>query len=671
MVTLKFGAATSNDGFTSFSTASFNDLPPARIIRELIQNSLDAAAEAGETTAKMRFQVDNIRPGDIPDLKGYANAFKKAVAHQTKSNGGQLPDAAQEVADRIESGLKSIKAGKATILAVSDNGIGLDIKRMNSLLADGASGKSTSASGSYGVGHLAPMALSDIRYMLYGGLTSDGKRIASGKTILAAHPGNNKLNDAKGYLINGFKSGLDGNLYDFLDPKAHPKLVAKHLDALSKEHGHGCVVLVPAFNNFRSGGRQLWEIVSKVAAYNFAPAIHQGKLAIVVQEKGEPQHLDTESIESILEQEQTRVRAARSVSFFAGLRPSGQNAYSIMKALTDSKRPKVTVNGDNARINLLTPSLSEYTRIDLFRNGMWITDSVPDLSTAHFANRQSFHAVIEVEAQEGGELHRLIRKAEGPMHDKLSTQLLSGPEQGKLKQTFEKITAYINEQVPLISTEEYTVDDFLPINTGDDSADASGNESFSFWGTPTPVSRRSIAQVRPAPNHKKDDDNETDNNSKHSKQRKQRRPSQRRPTRPLPFRSTVIPDGYGKLTGSISSADDFPEAWLTIRVDENVDSTCNRVWQDEDISLQSFNIVPMDGSKAPEHEIVENGKFVKIQGIVANANYEVQVEYKTPPDLIHIVERPVFRLEIHRPLPSEKSSVADGREVSSDADQGN
>ena len=674
MAAFQFGTATSNDGFTSFSTAAFNDLPPARIVRELIQNSLDAAVEAGEATAKVKFQVDNIRPRDIPDLRGYTDAFKRAITHQTKSNNGKLPDAAQEVVNRIQNGLDSIKAGTAALLSVTDNGIGLDIKSMNSLLADGSSGKSTSASGSYGVGHLAPMGLSDIRYMLYGGLTSEGDRIACGKAILASHPGKGKLNDAKGYLVNGFRSGLDadGNLYDFLSANAHPKLIARHLDSLSEEHGHGCVVLIPAFNNFRSSGPQLWEIVSKVAAYNFAPAIHQGKLSITVQEGGNVQHLDATSLESILEQVQNQVRAARSDSFFAGLRPSGQNAYSILRALTDNKSQSVTVNGGNARVNLLVPPLSGYARIDLFRNGMWITDSIPGLSQANFANRQPFHAVITVDADDGSELHRLIRKAEGPMHDRLSASLLSDSEQETLKQALSEIAAWINEQVPQVGTDEYTVDDFLLVNTGDDSA--RGNESFSFWGVPTAVSRRSSAQVRPIPTDNSDngdDETERPDDDNHRQRRRRRRPTQRRPLRPLPFRSAVIPDGNGKLTGSIISKDDFPEAWLTIRVDENTDFTCDRVWQDEDVSLRSFSIVTADGSTPPEHEIVENGKFVKIQGIVANTDYEVQVEYDAPLELANIVERPVLRLEMHRPPPARTSPTANGEEGASDADQGN
>ena len=377
-------------------------------------------------------------------------------------------------------------------------------------------------------------------------------------------------------------------------------------------------------------------------------------------------------MESILEQEQNRVRAARSDSFFAGLRPSGQNAYSILRALTDSKTQSVTVNAGNARVNLLMPPLSGYARIDLFRNGMWITESIPGLSQADFANRQPFHAVITVNADDGDELHRLIRKAEGPMHDRLSASLLSESEQETLKQALAEIAAWINEQVPPTGTDEYTIDDFLLVNTGDDNAN--GNESFSFWGVPTAVSRRSSAQVRPI---QTDDDDNGDDETDHSDggngqtRRRRRRSTQRRPPRPLPFRSAIIPDGNGKLIGSVISTDDFPEAWLTIRVDENTDFTCDRVWQDEDVSLRSFRIVPTDGSTPPEYEIVEKDRFVKIQGIVANTDYEVRVEYDAPSELTNIVERPVLRLEMHRPPPSRTSPATNGKEGASDAYQGN
>ena len=417
---LEFGIATSNEGFTPLSTASFSDLRPARIVRELIQNSLDAAVvEADEDAAIVRFQVDPILRRQIPDVRGYEKAFEKAVAHQTKISDGKLPDAAQQVVDNIKGGLNALKSKNATLLSVLDNGVGLDGKRMNSLLGDGSSAKSEDSSGSYGVGHLAPMALSDLRYMLYGGVMQNGQRIVSGRAILASHAGRNKLNAAEGYLINDFREGLDGNLYDFISTP-YPPIVTNCLDEIRSEWGHGSVVMIPVFNNFRDR-TSLWEVVSKVAAYNFCVAIHQGKLVIEVDEAGETRKLDKIVLVNVLEKDKERTRAARSNSFFEGLRPSGQNAYSILKTLSDQPRQKVIIRDSAVCMSLMSPSLSGNTRVDLFRNGMWITDDVFALRKADFANHQPFHAVIEVEAEESGELHKLIRKAEGPMHDTLSS----------------------------------------------------------------------------------------------------------------------------------------------------------------------------------------------------------------------------------------------------------
>ena len=671
MAKLQFGSTVSPKGFTSFSTASFNEAPPAKIIRELLQNSLDAAAEGGEPEAKVRFQVDPIGPKNVPSLKGYDDAFKKARDYWTQGS-RKLTDAAQEVVNRIESGLDAIRSGQAKLLSVMDNGIGLDSKRMNALLGDGAGEKQDNMSGSYGVGHLAPMALSDIRYMLYGGIARDGSRIACGKAVLASHPGKKNLNDGEGYLIKDFRDGLDGNLYEFLEKQQHPRVVAKHLNEISSEWGHGSAVMMLAFNNFRDERTPLWDIVSKVAAYNFTAAIYRGKLVIEVREDGKDQRLDAESLPGVLELDKDRTRVSRTGSLFADLRPSGQNAYSALKALDDGDAQRVKVNGGYARISLLLSSPNGYPRIDLFRNGMRITDDVPELRRGDFASREPFHAVIEIDAQDSGELHRLIRKAEGPMHDSLSLNLLSSQEEESLRQDLTKIKKWINQQVPETGNEEYTVDDFLLVNMGDG---VQGRESFSFWGTPTSVSRRSSTQLMFDP-EANDDPPEPDpdpNPDPAPSPPTPPRSQPKRPSRPLPFRSAVVPDGNGRLIGSIRSSSDFPETRLMLRVDENVDLTCDRIWQDEDVSVKSFHITLTDGcGPSPESEIIDNGRFVKIHGIAADTDYEVRVEYNAPPELASVVGRPVLRLELHRPPPKPHvRQTPNEEENAQDADVGN
>ena len=656
--TLKFGGATSNEGFTPLSTASFSDLRPARIVRELIQNSLDAAVmAAGEDTAIMRFQVDQISHHQVPDLKGYKKAFEKAVEYQTKIRAGKLPDAAQQVVNHIRTGLIDLEKGKAKLLSVMDNGIGLDAEKMHSLLGEGSSAKSEDSSGSYGVGHLAPMALSDIRYMLYGGVMQNGSRIVSGRTVLASHLRQGQLKTAQGYLIDRFRNGRDGNLYDFISAP-HPRVVANHIDLIFSEWGHGSVVMIPVFNNFRIRASP-WEVVSKVAAYNFCAAIHQGKLLIEMKDGKETRKLDKAALVNVLEQDKERTRAARSDSFFEGLRPSGQNAYSILRTLAGRPRQRVEVSGGVAYLSLMMPSLTGNVRVDLFRNGMWITDDMVALRRADFADRQPFHAVIEVEAKESGELHKLIRKAEGPMHDTLSFSLLSTTEKEELRKSLRQIADCIKEQVPKVGNEGYAVDDFLLVST--DPGNGKGAQSFSFWGIPKAASRNRSNQLIPGidPIHVDPPDTPPDdpNTPKPPSPPRPPRPPapKERKSRPLPFRSVVAPNGERKLRASIASQEDFPETWLILRVDENTDVTCDRIWQDEDVSIASLSIKAADGEgKAPKSEIVPGGRAVKVRGLSQNTTYELDIEYNAPRELASVVGTPVFRLELHRPPNSPK-----------------
>ncbi len=493
MATLKFGKATALVGFSSLKTARFNDLPAARIVRELVQNSLDAAKEAKVNPAIVRFHARPAKKSDIPDIQGLSKALKSATAYHKKANSGKLPEPAQEAVNRINAGLNDIKKGKAFLLSVTDNGIGLDAKSMQSLLGDGASTKRDPSTGAYGVGHLAPLALSDIRYMMYGGLTKGNNRIACGWSILASHPGKTTLNDAEGYLVKDFKSGLQGDLYDFLPKNQRPKAIERDLDQIAKEWGHGTTILIPAFNNFRSKAISLWEIVSKVVSYNFCPAIYREALIVEVIEGQETHQLNKGSLEDILGPEGDRVRAARSDSFFRELRPSGTNAFSILKTLQSENTKSIPVNGDTAHVSVLTPLEDGQSRVELFRNGMWISDDIPGLRRTEFAGLQPFHATIEINKEDGGELHRLVLKAEGPLHDRFSFVRLSSEEEESLKVSINTISEWIKSQVPEIGAEEYTIDDYLVVRT--DGHRTGGKEKFSFWGLPTPMARRRNSQI--------------------------------------------------------------------------------------------------------------------------------------------------------------------------------
>ena len=98
---LQFGYSTDRAGFTPAGIAAFSDLRPAAVVRELIQNSLDAALiEAREPCARVRFERSVCKLDEIPGIKSYRTAFRQAVKEQKPSG------SARAVVDRIERTLR-------------------------------------------------------------------------------------------------------------------------------------------------------------------------------------------------------------------------------------------------------------------------------------------------------------------------------------------------------------------------------------------------------------------------------------------------------------------------------------------------------------------------------------------------------------------------------------
>ena len=664
--TLKFGPTTKKSGFTSLNYAQFSDLSPARVIRELIQNSLDAADEAGETMAKVSFMVERISESDVPDVSGYARHFQGAEKHHANANGG-LTDNAKQVVRVIRGALKRLSSADGVpCLFVVDNGVGLDEDRMTALLGDGASAKREGAAGSYGVGHLAPIPASDLRYVLYGGVKSGGQRIASGYAMLASRADSDSeqgyMLSPDGYLVDGFLNGADGNPYKFISPSDAPRQIAEMLNKIESSYWHGAVVMIPAFNYFRRRSASLWEVVSKVAAYNFSAAIHTGRLLVLASDKTqgdqEERFLMRETLAGVLEQDKDATRAARRGSFYGGLRPSGRNAYSAYKAQVDGERRAVDTGEGEIEIRLLTDPPSGSARVDLFRNGMWITDDVSRLRRSDFASRQPFHAVLLLDSQSGGELHRLIRKSEGPMHDKLYLNLLDENERRRLRSAIDKIADAIRDMAPEIGDDSYTPDDYFAVDAGGEGG-SGGRRTFAFWGAPTMIQTRTRSlQARETGgggNGGGGNGGGNGNGNGGTGTGQGTGGGSSRSSRPFPFRADAVPDGVGKHRIALRCDRAIPEAILSLRLDENTDATCDRIWTDEDVSLKKFDIKPADSNESLEWDWEGDGsggkKRVRILGVSADTEYTATVEYDTPDGFSQVVSAPVFRVELHRPPP--------------------
>ena len=198
------------------------------------------------------------------------------------------------------------------------------------------------------------------------------------------------------------------------------------------------------------------------------------------------------------------------------------------------------------------------------------------------------------------------------------------------------------------------MDDFLLVDT--DGRDSKGGRSFSFWGVPTVATRNRASQLLPGVDPVEVDppDPAPPNPPRPPLPPSPPTPRERRSS-PLPFRSVVAPSGDRKLRAVIASHKDFSEAWLTLRMDENTDVTCDRIWPDEPVSITSLTMrAANDVGQSIKTKIIANGKAVAVPGFAENTSYDVEIGYQLPRDLAGSVGTPVFRLELHRPPNSSK-----------------
>lgn len=310
---LHFSSSGTPEGFTSAGVQGFNDLNPAAIVRELIQNSLDAAREAGSNKAIIRFEVKKCLLDNIPAIDTYKKAFSQAEKDQSNLNHG-LSDQAKMVTDTIKDCLKK---ERVETLFVLDNGIGLDTNRMNALLGDGVSAKSSAGTGAIGNGHLTAIPASDLRYVLYGGL-NNGKKIASGHAILASFEDDKEgMRSKDGYFVLSINCKMS-NLYNYPMKEDIPSFINEKLDWIEQKYKCGTVVALPAFNRFRESGTGLWDIIKKSAACNFFLAIAQDHLKVEYRDADSNETLEKDNIDEVFEGRFINERRAKN--FLSGSR---------------------------------------------------------------------------------------------------------------------------------------------------------------------------------------------------------------------------------------------------------------------------------------------------------------------------------------------------------------
>ncbi len=635
---LRFGPGT-NQGFTGVGVATFDDLKPSTVVRELIQNALDAARTAESLPAKVRFSLSVAKQEDIPGIEGYKTVFEKAVNHSA-----QLASQAQLVVDRIR---QTLAKDSVDILTISDNGVGLDQKRMDALLGDGISEKGLNATGTYGNGHATAIPTSDLRYVLYGGITKGGNRIGSGHAVLASHRehGCKHVQSGDGFFIREFTANT-GSPYSYATGSGLPELIKRSVDEIKDESGHGTAVIIPAFNHF-SEQSPLWDMVAHAASANFFVAIADGQLEVSVEDRRpkrdcKPISLDKSTLEKVLKQFSVK---RRGQSF------SGHRAYHAYHAYKRGKRHTINTSQGEIQISILD-NPSDTVRIDLFRNGMWITDEkkIPGFYQK-FNKKVPFHAVLSLRAEGGGNLHNLISKSEGPLHNSIVLKNLPANEQKECRKALRNIKDWILDNLKDDTSDEYVSDDYLSFDFGDQFSKGKGKGRRNYCGAPVIKSKKRSARlsaIEDVGSHVgterglgKGDNGGNDGNEKKKRGRS-------RPVLPEFFKVASCPIGPNRFRLLIDCSKNYENAEVRLTVDEAVDETCERII-DQYVPAELFNVT-ISGRSVRECDLVRWDQQVigiKLGDLKAGNSIEIETDFRLTGDFSNL-PNPSLRVEIFK-----------------------
>ncbi len=443
------------DGFTT-NVTSRQAGEPDPVVRELLQNSLDAAIrEADREYAEVHFTIAARPLSELPGHPAYVKAFRAAKAELKTPTTHDVRSAV----DRVE---QALKGEEMSVLFCRDNGTGLDADRVKALLSEGQSDKAAQGAGSFGLGHLTAYAASDLRYVLYAGKRA-GREIASGHAILASHRRKGERYSAHGYwrTPTDLFSLEDGNF-----PRVAPPLMRQELDEIESS---GSIVAIAGFNYFHEDKpAQALEDICRVAALNFLGAIWERKMIVHVHDEAtrQSQTVDADSLQSLLEPIRKQQRAP-----VAGWL-SGEQGYRAWQTLADGEALDTAIDRSvRVVFRPLKGNTSERSRVQIFRDGMWITNREPELASNAFGGVQPFDAVVllgDADPDDHTEFYDLVRNSEGPEHRGLTKRReLPKSQRKKLGDMLSRVAERLREEAGAIDADEgFTPAGFAVFNTG-------------------------------------------------------------------------------------------------------------------------------------------------------------------------------------------------------------
>lgn len=256
-------------GFNDAGIDTFKNKKVRSVAREVIQNSLDAAAQDG-VPVEVRVEAFKLNKDQAPGLFTLKDHMQACISE------ADTPDQQKF----FHSAVKKLEYSEVTgVLFHDSNTTGLtgDLESKGPWRAltrsSGVTQKPAGAGGTFGHGARAPFALSGLRTVFYiTQIKSNGKteRRAVGRSVLMSHAFGNEERQAVGFFGSGEQASplIDSQIPAWLD------------DLRPRSLGNGTTVAVVDARHDNFWAKFEYEVIR-----SYALAVHSGKLAVYLENR--------------------------------------------------------------------------------------------------------------------------------------------------------------------------------------------------------------------------------------------------------------------------------------------------------------------------------------------------------------------------------------------------
>ena len=419
------------------SSPHFSDDPIPKLVREIIQNSLDARESGISDPVVVKFEDTEVEP----ELIGASQLDEHLTACLDRAKSERMP---QDVRKVYEKARNALKRKRIRCLRITDSGTtGLSDSNWDALVTrEGDVQKSSvGAGGSYGIGKNAVFNVSDAQTVFYSTRYVNGRegRVEKmqGKATLMSHQDPEPASDVP--LVGTRRGGGGGELQHigFYRASNGDPFFTTAIPAFFRLDETGTGVFIMGFNPLSSD----WvDAVTSAVIENFFYAIHHKQLIIEISSKSKNVLVTHETIDQLFEGK------------------SKPNAYHYYRAIRDEEAEQTAEKIDQVgkldvylTIGSGLPNRVAYVN----RNGMLVTDSKEQRYNPMAPRRNGlwpdYAAVVLPSTDEGD---KWVRGMENPSHDHISSEQLleidAKREAGRVfKEVRDSIRRIIDKKVQL------------------------------------------------------------------------------------------------------------------------------------------------------------------------------------------------------------------------------